>query len=848
MQMGDEIDDRCPACGTGAGGERYCTRCGFELGGPAAAELRVLLERVRTTDRELAAISARRQVAASDYERRRAALRSAVAPSGTVESPAAEAAWSGTRREVSPDRVRNTLLWLGTALLALSALTFTAVAWTRLDDGGRALLLAAVTIAATFLAVAAAHRLPATGEALSGLAIALAIIDCYALRRAGVGAGLSGVAWWSIGTAGVAGFAGALGSRTGPRTTRFAVATLLPVSAVLIVTTACSAAWSIAIGLAFVAVVLVLVEERFLSRVHDAMLCGLVRVEALLVWVAATIAAAVGIFDGAGTSPSAALGERILPALAVLALGAAPACRVVMARQASSPRLIAAMVGAASVVGAALVLLAAIFDASGMAIAAAVLGAVTIVMAGRMPEPWRGGAAATGAAVSVPGLLVAIGYLQIAMFAPLGWFQDPWNGSASATARDVFAGPETRSSLEVTMTSVVVLLLAAGAAVAAGTTGGGRRRIVARGPALVGAAFAGMAAVVLLPLAAGASVTVASVLTATACSITIVGFAVASAPDRDRTLFAVTLGALPAIAAIGWAAVTPGLTLTALAVFLVAATTASAIGRSEPLRTVHAAFAGAAAIGLAGLAVAAANAGTAPAGFAAATVSVVIAVAAAVRGNGTPRGRSLEWVGAVGFFVGALFAATSPAWLAGAFTIAVPAFAFAAIEPVRRIRYGTAAAVAALGATWAWLAAADVGVIEAYTLPAALAAAIVGEFASTRKPGRSFLTLGPAIVLAFGPTLTLAVQQDDVLRAVLVGVSAFALVLVGAQRRLQAPLVLGAIVLLVLGIDTLGPAAARLPRWIALAVPGAILLWVGATFERRREAARAAMERFTKFG
>ena len=251
--MGDEIDDGCPACGTGAGSERYCTRCGFELGGPAAAELRVLLERVRATDRELAAISARRQVAASDYERRRATLRSAVAPSGTEGAPAAEAAWSGTRREVSPDRVRNTLLWLGTALLALSALTFTAVAWTRLDDGGRALLLAAVTIGATFLAVAAAHRLPATGEALSGLAIALAIIDCYALRRAGVGAGLSAVAWWSIGTAGVAGFAGALGSRTGPRTTRFAVATLLPVSAVLIVATACSAAWSVAIGLAFVA-------------------------------------------------------------------------------------------------------------------------------------------------------------------------------------------------------------------------------------------------------------------------------------------------------------------------------------------------------------------------------------------------------------------------------------------------------------------------------------------------------------------------------------------------------------------------------------------------------------------
>ena len=86
----------------------------------------------------------------------------------------------------------------------------------------------------------------------------------------------------------------------------------------------------------------------------------------------------------------------------------------------------------------------------------------------------------------------------------------------------------------------------------------------------------------------------------------------------------------------------------------------------------------------------------------------------------------------------------------------------------------------------------------------------------------------------------LAVRHDDG-RAIASGIAALAIVLVGARRQLQAPIVLGAIALFTLGVDKIGPQAARLPRWTMLAVAGALLLWVGTTFERRRdEMSRAA--------
>jgi hypothetical protein len=217
--------------------------------------------------------------------------------------------------------------------------------------------------------------------------------------------------------------------------------------------------------------------------------------------------------------------------------------------------------------------------------------------------------------------------------------------------------------------------------------------------------------------------------------------------------------------------------------------------------------------------------------------------------RGAPDGPVIEAIGLAGMFVGGAVTAPSHAWLAGSLTLATPVFALAALRRDRAIAYGSAAAATALGATWAWLAVAGVTVVEAYTLPAAAVALGAGLIAWRQQgPGRSWLAFGPTIVIGLGPTLDLAIQHNDPLRTILTASAAAALMLVGAHRRLQAPLVLGASALLLLAIDTFGPAAARLPRWVPLAIAGVLLMWVGARFERSRDAARRASRTFHGFG
>ena len=133
-------------------------------------------------------------------------------------------------------------------------------------------------------------------------------------------------------------------------------------------------------------------------------------------------------------------------------------------------------------------------------------------------------------------------------------------------------------------------------------------------------------------------------------------------------------------------------------------------------------------------------------------------------------------------------------------------------------------------------------------MPAAAFALFAGRLAHRDGPARSWLNYGPALLLLLAPTLALAVARNDDTRAIAVGLGALAVLLVGARRGLQAPIVLGALTLVVLGVDKLGPAAVRLPRWVMLAFAGSLLLWVGSTFERRRDGAQRAARRFERLG
>ena len=94
----------------------------------------------------------------------------------------------------------------------------------------------------------------------------------------------------------------------------------------------------------------------------------------------------------------------------------------------------------------------------------------------------------------------------------------------------------------------------------------------------------------------------------------------------------------------------------------------------------------------------------------------------------------------------------------------------------------------------------------------------------------------------------MAIQNDDLTRTMVALAGGLASMTVGAVRRLQAPLLIGAAALAVIGLDAIAPAAADLPRWIPLTLVGLVLVWFGATAERRLAQARQLRELLGQFG
>ena len=132
------------------------------------------------------------------------------------------------------------------------------------------------------------------------------------------------------------------------------------------------------------------------------------------------------------------------------------------------------------------------------------------------------------------------------------------------------------------------------------------------------------------------------------------------------------------------------------------------------------------------------------------------------------------------------------------------------------------------------LAASDVDVVEAYTLPFAAFLLAAGLWAMRKEDGPgSVRALMPGVVLAMVPSLPMALDEPASLRALLLGIGAAVALGVGIWRRWQVPFVAGAIVLAVLTIANLGPVALAVPRWTLLAAAGVVLGGAGITWEDR---------------
>jgi hypothetical protein len=210
-------------------------------------------------------------------------------------------------------------------------------------------------------------------------------------------------------------------------------------------------------------------------------------------------------------------------------------------------------------------------------------------------------------------------------------------------------------------------------------------------------------------------------------------------------------------------------------------------------------------------------------------------------------------VGAIAMTVGVLVSVADPERLWLALLAAGVATGVAAVRGVERNRLGWVSGGVLAASTWVRLALSDVEAPEPYTAPAGIALLVVGYLRRRRDPSyRSWPAYAPGLALVLVPSLARAVDDPGVLRPLLLGLTALAVLVVGVSRRLQAPLVIGGAVLAVDALVQLSPYLVQLydavPRWTWIGASGLLLLGLGATYEARVRDVRRLHERISAFG
>jgi hypothetical protein len=820
----------CPRCLQPTGEVERCPRCGLPQRRAEVDRLRQIAVRMDEISRQQWALHGEgerlRQEQAMLFRELGAGPVRRAQPTG---AGAAAFEW---RWEV----VRDLVLWLGAVLVGVAALIFAAVAWGRLSDVGRALFLFGATLLFAAGTALTYRRLLATAQALSGLTVVLVLVDWYVLRRAGLGAGWSETAWWALGTALAAVGSGSV-SRWFP-VQRVIVAVLAQISAVLLVGAVTGGPGPAGTGLAFCAAVAAgLATHLWRDRTWRHAAQVLAGGSGLMLLAASTAALSL--------LPPKDLRAALAPAAVIAAMGLAPAAARWRLRAPADPFLADVLVAsaAAALLAAGATLIEAVWGGRSRLGPVAVLGLAGFAAGRIVPAALHRGTQFAGAGTVVLAALGVGGVVAQALAAPLRWAGDPWSASLGLeAARHLTPQPPV---LDGDFDSALLVLAVLGAAAAFCFAPITRPCLVRPVPAVAVGVAAATALVAVLPLAAGWP------LWATLATVGAVGLAAllgSALLDRGARLApAVTLaaaGAVLAVTATGWALATEAGTLAWVGTL--AAGGAAAAGQSST-QQIRLAFTGLASTALLGEVAA----GTASGGGDVAVCGLTVAVAAGVLVAAGSHWRAarredlvIEVAGLVGLVSGAALATASEQWLAVTLTAVVPSLALAGAAPGHR-RYLWAAGWVAVTATWAWLALADVTVVEAYTLPAAAAALVSGAVVQRRLPAlSSWATWGPGLVIGLFPTLVLAVAEPGLLRRLAVTAAGFGVVAAGARVQRQAPLVLGSLTLVVVALDALAPVATELPRWVTIGTVGLLLLWLGATAERRMAEFRRLRERF----
>lgn len=300
-----------------------------------------------------------------------------------------------------------------------------------------------------------------------------------------------------------------------------------------------------------------------------------------------------------------------------------------------------------------------------------------------------------------------------------------------------------------------------------------------------------------------------------------------------------------ALAGAGFAGMLPVRlsTLAALGALLVAGSVAGAVARELEARLFGWLGAAASAFGFAFTAGRAAELSLPVTAFA------VLGAAAVVLGVGTlltgrrdrsVEGRAVQAAAHAGALGALLMTAGSARYAAAVCTLWGLALGVRALRPRERAVVRSVLIVAAATAElagWCLLMAAErVSTMEVYTLPAAAVALLAGILALRSRPRlTSWVTYGPALAAAMLPALaSVLVDEGQPVRRLVLGLGALGVVLAGTWLRLQAPVILGGLVLIAVALHELVLVWDLLPRWIPLAAAGLLLVALAMTLERRR--------------
>jgi hypothetical protein len=435
-----------------------------------------------------------------------------------------------------------------------------------------------------------------------------------------------------------------------------------------------------------------------------------------------------------------------------------------------------------------------------------------------------------------------------ALIGPYRWVDDAWTGAPESSLAAL--GPFGHWVGDATSVAAALILTLAGALGAVGF--GGRPETVTR--RAVSVVIPGLAITLLIaPTALRMAWPAGPVLALVVAVLAGLGLALTAAPagtteatpQRPARTLVLVICLLAGGAGLAGSLATQSMTLWALAITAAGGVTAAMLGRSRAARVVGwlvTAFAGHLFALVAGLA---AGLPVYWSAFLVALVAAAMLVIASLLprlrlAEGASEAITVEASAYAGAVLALALAARSLPHLA-VFACAWGAvLSVAAARPNRPRLYRNAliwfAVAHELVAWWLLMYVAKVALPEAYTLAVALAALIIGYLRARRDPElSSWLSYGVALVAAFLPSLVIVLMTNETpLRRGVIIVGAAATVVFGSWRRQQAPVVVGGVTLAVAALHELAAVSTTALLWTIMALVGAVLVGLGANFEKRR--------------